>query len=63
MIIMPDGKRIDTKWCLGSGRDIYLSHDPLLYMNKNDFYAKEIGCLLEHGFIFEKIGDIWHVVR
>ena len=48
---------------IGSGRDIYFSHNPFVAIGEDSFYAREIGYLQEHGFTFEKIGDIWHVVR
>lgn len=48
---------------IGSGRDIYLSHNPLDFIGDGSYYSKEIAYLQNHGFSFEKIGDLWHVIR
>lgn len=48
---------------IGSGRDIYFSHNPLDYIDDGSFYSQEIAYLQNHGFGFEKIGDLWHVIR
>lgn len=48
---------------IGSGRDIYFSHNPLNFIRDGSFYSQEIAYLQSHGFGFEKIGDLWHVIR
>ena len=48
---------------IASGRDIYFSHNPLDFIGDGSFYSKEIAYLQNHGFRFEKIGDLWHVIR
>jgi len=48
---------------IGSGRDIYFSHNPLDFIGDGSFYSQEIAYLQSHGFGFEKIGDLWHVIR
>lgn len=46
-----------------SGREIYLSHDPIKYIGDNSFYSKELEYLIDNGYNFVKEGDIWHAVR
>ena len=46
-----------------SGREIYLSHDPKVYINKDSFYSNELKYLLDNGYRFVKKGDIWNAVR
>ncbi len=46
-----------------SGREIYLSHNPVEYINGKDFYSRELRYLVENGYTFVKEGDIWHAVR
>ena len=48
---------------IASGRDIYFSHNTLDFIGDGSFYSKEIAYLQNHGFRFEKIGDLWHVIR
>ncbi|MGX7243925.1 T7SS effector LXG polymorphic toxin [Enterococcus quebecensis] len=48
---------------IASGRDIYFSHNPLDFIGDGSFYSQEIAYLQSHGFGFEKIGDLWHVIR
>lgn len=46
-----------------SGREIYLSHDPNLYIGDTSFYSREIQYLENNGYEFVKEGDIWHAIR
>ena len=46
-----------------SGREIYLSHNPNDYINKTDFYSRELRYLVENGYKFVKKGDLWHAIR
>ncbi|MGO2961379.1 MAG: hypothetical protein ACTIDE_02090 [Carnobacterium maltaromaticum] len=48
---------------IGSGREILFSHNPVEYIGDGSFYSKEIQYLIDHGFSFEKLGDVWSVVR
>ena len=46
-----------------SGREIYLSHNPVDYIGDGSFYSKEIQYLLDNGYAFIEEGGIWHAVR
>ena len=46
-----------------SGREIYLSHNPADYINKMDFYSKELNYLLDNWYSFVREGDLWHAIR
>ncbi len=46
-----------------SGREIYLSHNPAEYINKGQFYSREIQYLRDNGYRFIDEGGIWHAVR
>ena len=46
-----------------SGREIFLSHNPMDYIGDGSFYAREIQYLLENGYKFVDEGGIWHALR
>ena len=41
-----------------SGREIYLSHNPADYINKMDFYSKELNYLRDNWYSFVREGDL-----
>jgi hypothetical protein len=45
------------------GREIYLSHNPADYIDKGQFYSKELKYLLDNGYRFVDEGGIWHAIR
>lgn len=46
-----------------SGREIYLSHNPAEYIDKKQFYSRELQYLRDNGYRFIDEGGIWHAVR
>ncbi len=46
-----------------SGREIYLSHNPAEYIDKGEFYSRELQYLRDNGYRFIDEGGIWHAVR
>mgnify|MGYP003294221851 CR=1 FL=1 len=48
---------------IASGRDIYLSTNPDIWLNGDSFYSKELQYLISHGFKFKKMGEVWYVSR
>ncbi|HEY5536044.1 MAG TPA: hypothetical protein VIL99_14055, partial [Ignavibacteria bacterium] len=46
-----------------SGREIYLSHNPVEYVGDGSYYSSEIQYLIDNGYRFLKEGDVWHAVR
>ena len=48
---------------ISSGREIYLSHDPIDNLKEISFYQRELQYLQEHGYGFIQEGDLWHAVK
>ena len=46
-----------------SGREIYLSHNPMDYVGDGSYYSKEVQYLMDNGYRFIKEGEIWHAIR
>ncbi|MCI9127977.1 MAG: hypothetical protein HFG28_12520 [Eubacterium sp.] len=46
-----------------SGREIYLSHNPVKYIGDGSYYSQEIQYLIDNGYRFIQEGDIWHAIR
>lgn len=45
------------------GREIYLSHNPYMYIGDGSYYSKEIQYLIDNGYEFVKEGDVWHAIK
>lgn len=48
---------------MSSGREIYLSHKPKDYLDKDYFYSWELRYLQENGYYFKQEGEVWHALR
>ena len=46
-----------------SGREIYLSHNPMDYVGDGSYYSKEVQYLMDNGYRFIKEGEVWHAIR
>jgi hypothetical protein len=46
-----------------SGREIFLSHDPELYIGETSFFSRELHYLIQNGYELFKEGGVWRAVR